>query len=151
VTRSAMGAFNLIDIANMAKRLLPAAWKTAVWLVNCDALGELIQLNQAASNPAGIINFGQNTILGRPFIPTELLPAFGNAGDIALVDFSHYVIGDRSMVVSMSPDVPTYFEKGQSYWRMVVRYDGQPIIKSSITPKSGVNALSAFVALTTAS
>jgi hypothetical protein len=36
-------------------------------------------------------------------------------------------------------------------WKIVARYDGQPILNTPITPHLGANTLSAFVTLTGAS
>jgi HK97 family phage major capsid protein len=152
VTRAAIGAIDIPDIKNMAARLLPAAWATAIWLFSPSALAELFELTASANNSATVINLADARILGRPIVVSEHCAALGTIGDIILADFDGgYVIGDREMSIDASPHVPGYFEYDKTAWRVVLRVDGQPVLPAPITPRSGGSTVSHFVVLTTSS
>jgi len=79
---------------------------------------------------------------------TEKSPVVGTAGDISFVDFGFYLIGDRQVMSALSS--PHYkFANDQTAYRIIERVDGQPWLKSSITPKNGGSALSPFVRIAT--
>lgn len=155
VTRSGVGLLDWADIANMAQRLLPRSWETAVWLVNPGAIDELLEATAPAANQATVLDLSNRMLWGAPFIPTEKCQAMGTQGDIALCDFGHghYVIGDRKMRITASRHVPgSYgFTTDETFWKIVLRVDGQPLMTSAITPYRGANTLSAFIVLTTTS
>lgn len=151
VTRAGAGAVNAIDLGNMADRLLPSSWDTAVWLVNQSVWAQLLTLNAAAANVTSVVDFATRTILGRPIITTEHCPALGTEGDVILGDFDHgYVIGDRDMTIDSSSLAPTYFTDDRTVWRIVLRGDGSPVLGAAITPKAGGSTVSHFVALSDA-
>ena len=90
------------------------------------------------------------SIYGRPVIESEKCQTLGTAGDIYLVDFGYYLIGDRqSMVMSSSPHVR--FTNDETVHRFIQRLDGQPWVNSALTPRYGTNTKSPFVALATRS
>jgi len=164
VTRAAVGVIDWRDIANMAKRLLPRSWESAVWLLNPDVIGELFEATSPAANQATALDLSNRMLWGIPFIPTEKCQAMGTEGDIILADFGHghYLIGDREMRISASRHVKyedtsletseTYgFETDETFWKIVLRTDGQPLLSADITPKRGANDLGMFIVLTTTS
>ena len=63
------------------------------------------------------------------------------------------VIADREMRISASRHVPgsTGFVTDETFWKVVLRVDGQPLMTAPITPYRGANTLSAFIVLTTTS
>jgi HK97 family phage major capsid protein len=71
----------------------------------------------------------------------------GTIGDIVLADLSKYVIFERPLDVQLSMDVRFIHDEG--IFRFTYRVDGQPVLKSAITPKNGGASKSAFVALAT--
>ena len=150
IARAAVGALDWADVANMAQRLLPRSWASAVWLVNPDTLSQLFDTTDAS-----LLDMSARTLFGIPFIVTEKAQAMGTQGDIALCDFGHghYVIADREMRIAASREVPgsTGFVTDETFWKIVLRVDGQPLMTSAITPYRGANSLSAFVVLTTSS
>jgi HK97 family phage major capsid protein len=153
--RSVANEINIVDFRAMAKRLLPGAWATAIWLINPSGFDQLFELQAAAANSASVIDLSRMTILNRPVIVTEHAAQLGNLGDIILADFAGgYVIGDRGLEIAGSRQATyssnTYgFFQDQTCWRIVLRVDGQPILSSPITPKRGsaTDTLSNFVAL----
>jgi len=155
VTRGAIGFMDWTDIAHMAERLLPRSWDSAVWLLNPDALDELFEATAPAANQATVLDLNNRMLFGIPFIPTEKCQALGTQGDIALCDFGHghYVIADREMRIAASRHVPgsTGFVTDETFWKVVLRVDGQPLMTNTITPYRGANTLSPFIVLTTTS
>jgi len=155
VTRTANSKIDVADIGNMAERLLPGSWQTAVWLMNQSVLSELVELQASVANSASVIDLANMQILGRPIIVTEKCSAMGATGDIILADFGQYVIFDREIIVASSKHVNyggSYgFLQNETFWKVVLRVDGQPILKAAITPKRGGSTLSPFVCLTTSS
>jgi HK97 family phage major capsid protein len=67
-------------------------------------------------------------------------------GDIAFVDLTYYLVGDRQQMTAAS-STDWKFGNDQTAYRIIQRVDGQPWIKNPITPKNGGNALSPFVEL----
>jgi len=87
------------------------------------------------------------TILGRPVIFTEKVPALGTTGDIGFYDLSYYLIGDRQQVEVAASD-QFAFQNDQTAYRIIERVDGRPWLQSALTPHNGSgNTLSAFVQL----
>ncbi len=158
VTRGGSGEIRWADVVSMYKRLLPESKKAAVWIVNSDTLGELLEistLEKGSSEAAPILVTGQPTedgtwvwIYGKPVIESEHASVLGNDGDVILADFRYYLIGDRGdMAVDSSQDDSDAFVNDETCWRFVKRLDGQPSLDSAITPLRGTNTLSPFVIL----
>ena len=78
------------------------------------------------------------TILGRPLFITEKLPAVasGALGDIILVDPSKYLVGDRMAIQVEASPYPN-FTTNQMTWRIIARWDGQPLLNKPITLAGG--------------
>jgi len=150
VSRAANNLIDWTDFAHMAKRLLPASWKNAVWLINPDALDEIFEASASAANQATFLDLSNRTCFGAPIIPTEHCSAIDAKGDLILADWRHYVIADRSLEIAGSRHVPgsSGFLTDETFWRIVLRVDGQPTLSAPITPKRGANTLSPFVMLT---
>ena len=141
------------DLAEMAERLLPGSWATAVWMMNPNVIGGLSQDATAGSNTGSILDLSSMQCLGIPIILTEKCAGAGVTGDVILADWNQYVIGHRSLEISASRDVPgSYgFLTDETFWRVVLRVAGQPVMAAPVTPKLGADTLSAFVVLTTVS
>jgi len=140
------------NIVKMYSRMFPSSLGRAVWLAHIDTFpqlatmslsigtgGSAIWLNNGAAGPP-------MTILGRPVIFTEKCETVGTVGDIYFADFSYYLIADRQ-TLSMTASPHVYFTTDRTAYRFVERVDGQPWIRSAITPKRGSTTLSGFVAL----
>lgn len=88
---------------------------------------------------------GKFTIFGRPVIFTPHMPTVGDAGDCGFVDFSAYALGIRKDISIDKFNAPGWTEDLVSY-RIIVRFDGQGVLDSAITPENGAT-LSPFVTL----
>lgn len=155
VTRTALNRIDITDIGNMAARLLPGCWGNAVWLINQSVLADWANLTAGAANAAAAIDLSTMTCLGLPIIVTEKCSALGTTGDIILADFSQYAISDGGLEIAASREVygsgGSGFLTDETFWRVVLRVDGQPIYNGTITPHLGGAAVGPFVALTTSS
>lgn len=140
------------DVVNMYTRMLPTSLNRAVWLVSPDTLADLLKLEVSAGSPAVWIGNGLSdgppmSLLGRPVVVTEKVPAKGSAGQLAFVDFGYYLIGDRQ-AMSLETSEHYKFKNDQTAVRIIERVDGRPWIQSAITPANGSsNTLSPFVEL----
>jgi HK97 family phage major capsid protein len=101
------------------------------------------------------MNLADFACLGMPIVATEKCSAVGTVGDVILADFSHYIIGDRGLEISASREAYGYggygFLTDETFWRVVLRVDGQPLTANPITPYLGGATFSPFVCLTTSS
>lgn len=161
LTRSTTVAGNnveWVDITGMYSRMLPQSLARAVWVISPDVLPSLFNMTIAGgTSPIWIGGGGfpdasarpPMSMLGIPIIVSEKARAVGTAGDINLVDFGHYLIGDRqAMSVRQSEDFG--FNRDVTAIRVIERLDGRPWLQSAITPQNGGATLSPFVQLTTA-
>lgn len=158
VARNAGGlAIEWVDIVNMFSRLLPQSFDRAVWVVAPDALPSLFQMTLAGGTSP--VFFGSGTalpgsqqppmsLLGIPIVVSEKARAVGTPGDINLVDFSFYLLGDRQ-AMSARQSEEFRFQNDLTAFRVIERVDGRPWLQSAITPQNGsANTLSPFVQLT---
>lgn len=161
VTRATSGTLKPSDIYSMYSRMLPQSLGNAVWLVNQTLLPALFGMQTIVQNVAGTENVGGGfplgvvniagqpvpTILGRPMIVTEKMPALANGAgdDIALVDWRYYLLGDRQ-AVSLDYSEHSRFMNDETELRLIERVDGQPWVQSPLTPLNG-STLSPFISL----
>jgi len=140
------------NIVNMYARMLPASLGKAVWLASPNTFPQLatMALSVGTGGSAIWLNNGVEgppvTILGRPVIFTEKVTSLGGAGDLAFIDFSHYLWGDR---MAMSAEVSPHYKFGNDVtaYRFIERVDGRPWMQSAITPQNGSSTLSPYVQL----
>jgi len=139
------------NILKMYARVLPQALGSTVWLANPTTFPQLMTLSVPVGTggaPVSLVNINAApnlTMLGRPLILTEKVPALGSAGDIGLYDFGFYLIGDRQ-AVSLESSEHSRFMNDETEIKLILRVDGRPWIQSSLTPKNG-DSLSPFVIL----
>jgi HK97 family phage major capsid protein len=151
-TRDGANAISFNDVATMWSKLLPASWNKAIWLFSPTTVPQLLQLKDGANRAIfisidqGIVKAPNWSLLGRPAIPTEKIPALGTKGDLMLVDPSLYVIGDR-MQIEIAASEHVNFLKNQMTWRIVERVDGQPWLEKPITLQDATTQISPFVVL----
>ena len=138
------------DIHSMEGRLLPGSEQRAVWMIHPGLRKDLGELN------LGGVQYQQEDLSrampmalnGRPVIANEHCSAPGTAGDIILVDWMYYLIGDRqAMSVAASPHPE--FRRNATLVRVIERLDCQPWIRSPITLAQGGadHSVSPFVTL----
>jgi HK97 family phage major capsid protein len=151
-TRDNAGQISFNDVATMWSKLLPASWQKAIWVFSPTVVPQLLQLKDGASRAIfisidqGVTKSPTWSLLGRPAIPTEKLPALGTKGDLMLIDPALYIIGDR-MQIEVAASEHVNFLKNQMTWRVVERVDGQPWLDKAITLQDASTQVSPFVAL----
>jgi len=139
------------NILKMYSRVLPQSLGNAVWLANPTTFPELMTLSIAVGTggaPVALVNIHASptmTMLGRPLILTEKVPALGSAGDVGIYDLGFYLVGDRQSM-SMESSEHSRFMNDETELRLILRVDGRPWIQSALTPKNG-STLSPFVLL----
>lgn len=150
-TNQAASSVVIENILKMYARMLPSSKGRAVWLVNPTTLPMLQTMSIAVGTggaPVMLVNMANGpvqTMLGRPIIETEKVPALGSAADISFIDFSYYLIGDRpGSGLESSPHAQ--FMNDITVMKMTARNDGRPWIQKPLTPANG-DTLSPFVAL----
>lgn len=152
VTRDTTSEINWEDIVNMYARMLPSSHPTAVWVVNQETIPQLFTMSLDIGTGGSAVFLTNGTggpptsILGRPIMITEKVPALASAGDINFVDFRQYLLGDRQ-TITMSTSPHFKFQQDQTAIRATERVDGQPWLRSALTPRNGTNTLSPYVRL----
>ena len=141
------------NILKMFARMPARSKKNAVWLINANVMPQLQSMtigNQPIYLEAGIRGNTTPLLLGRPVIEVEYCESLGTKGDIAFVDLGMYVLIDKDGIQSDS-SMHVKFEQGEQTFRMIYRVNGQPVLKSAITPFKGTDTLSPFIVLATRS
>lgn len=148
VTRAGANAIAVADLAKMEARLLPGSSGRAVYMGSPKTLESLYPLNNGSVQyfHADLSQPIPRTLNGRPFIVNEHLPNLGTQGDLLLVDWFYYLLGDRqSLSIDASPHAK--FENDMTVFRGVERLDGQPWLDAPLTPANGGDTLSPFVTI----
>ena len=156
----AAATINFENVSKMVARLHPASFTRSVWLAHPSTLPQLMQLQIKVKNVAGTENVGGTvapiqvgadgsiTLMTRPVILTDLCSALGTEGDLVLADFSAYAIAMQpSIRFAVAPEFG--FDKDETYFRAIVRCDGQPIHGGTTTLRTGSDAVAHFVTLET--
>jgi HK97 family phage major capsid protein len=144
----------LQNIVKMYSRMLPSSLNRAVWVCSPNSLPELFTMALSVGtggSPVMLTNVAgpaPMTIFGRPLVVSEKASSLGTRGDIAFVDLSYYLIGDRQMMTASS-STEWKFGNDQTAFRIIQRVDGKPWIQSAITPANGGDTLSPFVEIAT--
>lgn len=155
ITKETGQAANTIVIENILKiyaQTLPQSLNSAVWLASPSTFPQLMTMSVPVGTggaPVNLVNINaapNMTLLGRPLILTEKVPALSSAGDIGLYDLGFYLIGDRQ-AASVESSEHSRFANDETELRCIVRNDGRPWIQSALTPANGGSTLSPFVIL----
>jgi len=149
-TGQAAATIRYENLTKMFARLLPGSLENSVWVANTTTIPKLLELSIAIGTGGSHIpvlseSGGKWTLLTRPVIFSEKVPTLGTKGDIGLYDFSQYVIGMRADM-TLAKSQHAGFQSDTSYYRSILRCDGQPKLSAPVTPKYG-DSLSPFVLL----
>jgi HK97 family phage major capsid protein len=160
VARNADSAVGSADIAGMVSALHPAALAAGLtpgmtdvgWLISESVLTDILQAYlvpggsaATAGAPAALpdwLNLGDGhdigpSILGLPAFVSDHSPALGSTGDIALVDFRNYLIGDRLELTIERSAAGSGFVTDISNYRIKARIDGRYWVPGPVTPEIG--------------
>jgi len=139
------------NLTSMFMRMHPGCRQRAVWIVNNDAIPQLLELSIAVGTGGSVVpvlseSGGAFKMLTRPVIFSEKVPALGDQGDIIFTDLSQYSIGLRKEI-TLDKSGHVGFAGDKAYYRIIVRVDGQGSWVSEVTPKKGTNSLSWAITL----
>jgi len=147
VSRVTASKFGFVDAVTMASRMILSG--SPLWIMSQSVMPQLFQMIDGASNNIWLPNAANgrpDTLLSWPILWTEKLPALGTAGDVALVDLSWYLLGDRQAVtLDVSKDFK--FKNNQTSFKVIEAIDGQPWLDAAITLADGATTVSPFVTL----
>lgn len=153
VDRATASNITFADITNMLGRLLPSCIGRAVWLTSPSGFAEILPLEtstgsgqlvlQSTPGPAGALPM---TIFGMPLRITEKLPAMGTKGDLVLADLSFYGLAVREQGRMERTNSAQWLSDVVDF-RLIVRFDGKPLIAQPYSPAGGGDTLSPFVVL----
>lgn len=148
------------DIVKMYMHLYPTSVKNSRWVASFDTFQQLAEMYFIPNAGSGgtipvpvmlwlpnAVGTPQPTLLGRPIDFTEKTGPLGTKGDLMLVDWSEYLIGDRQ-AMSLQSSEDYLFGTDKTAFRLLARVDGQPWVKTPLTPhnNSGVQ-VSPYVVL----
>lgn len=146
------------NIVKMFVRLSPASQARAAWFINNDVYPALWTMTQTIGlggvpvfAPPGVNNGSTGgLLLGRPVVPIEFASTLGTVGDIILADWNEYFLIRKGGIAEAS-SIHVYFDTDETAFRWVLRINGRPLRKSSLTPYKGSTTTSPFVVLQTRS
>lgn len=155
----ATGSIIYENLVDMYSRMLPQSLPNAVWVCSIDTFPQLATMSLSVGTGGSALFVGNGTptnaasgappmtILGRPVVFTEKTGPLGTQGDINLIDFSFYLIGDRQTMTADS-SVHYQFANDKTAFRLIERIDGRPWIQTPITMhNNSSNTLSPYVSL----
>lgn len=154
-TGQAAATINTANVLKMRSHMRAQEFAGAVWLCSPDTLPQIMQMSIAvgtAGAPVMTFNLANPTqmmLLGRPIIFTEHCNAVGTAGDIVLVDWHQYLIGE-STFQRADTSIHIRFDYNQTAFRFVQAFDGQPWWRATLTLNNSLE-VSPIVTLATRS
>jgi len=145
------------NVNNMYYRMAADSRKRAVWLMNADAEAQLPYMkfiDQGSGNavpvylpPGGISATPYGTLLGRPVITSEAMPALGDAGDIIFADMSQYMSVVKAGGIRQDVSIHLWFDYDITAFRFVLRIGGQPWWNTAIERLNGQTSRGFFIKL----
>ena len=126
-----------------------------VWVANHNTLPQLMNMTitgGTASTPVWIPSNDatlapNGSIFGAPIILTEHAATLGDENDIALIDWSQYIVGEKAgSGIKTSTSMHLKFDYDQQTFKISYRWDGQPLWATYFTPANG-STLSPYVNL----
>ena len=135
VSRSTSDEFDVEDLFGMESHLMPGSGDRAMWVMHPQVKTQLGQLNSGSVqswHPALSASM-PDTLNGRPIMFSEHCSGLGSRGDVMLIDWMFYLIGDRQ-ALSMMASPHERFSRNQTVIRAIERIDGAPWIDTAITP-----------------
>lgn len=151
LTRTTTGTIVTDDIINMVSH----CWDfgNAVWIMSRSCMPAVMTLSIAVGTggaPLMLFNIGesgQQTLWGRPIIYTEHNQTLGTAGDIGLVSWPHYVIGEGRSIHNDS-SIHVRYEYLETSFRISKTIDAKPYWRTTLTLTDSF-VVSPFVRLAT--
>lgn len=142
------------NIINMYARMWAPSVARAVWYVDQSTFPQLMQMSLGVGTggvlvyvpPGGLSGSPYGSIFGRPVVPTEYNVVVGTVGDIIFADLGEIQAIDKGGIQSAS-SMHVRFLNAEMIYRFIYRVDFQHKWNSTLTPKSGGDAVSPVVVL----
>lgn len=143
------------NIVNMWSRMYADSRTNAIWMINQSIEPQLYTMGLSVGTggtpvympPGGASSAPYGTLFGRPVIPSNHCSKLGDVGDIILADFGEYLWIEKGGVQEAS-SIHYAFITDETYYRFVMRCDGQPAWNKVFTPEQATTATqSPFVTL----
>ncbi|QOS97558.1 phage major capsid protein [Brevibacterium sp. JNUCC-42] len=150
VNRETANKISYVDIVYMLAKLLPDSVGNAMWVAHQSTLPQLMTLQDGAGRyifVQGDATKGiPSTLAGIPIRFTGRTKPVGQKGDLALLDFTYYLIKDGSgPFVSASEHV--LFRDNKTVIKAFWNVDGKPWVVEPLTLEDGVTQVSPYVEL----
>jgi HK97 family phage major capsid protein len=136
VARNTSSQILLDDVLGLYSELPAWADKNAVWLTTKAGMEQLLWIGNTNTTQKIQLLFPSLqegipvTMLGKPLLLTDKLPAVASEGAILYGDFSRYYIGDRG-TIKIDSSIHDRFRQDETVIRIVKRHDGQPAIDNA--------------------
>lgn len=143
------------NIVNMWSRMYADSRTNAIWLINQSIEPQLYTMGITVGvggtpvymPPGGASSSPYGSLFGRPVIPCNHCSKLGDVGDIILGDFGEYIWIEKGGVQEAT-SIHYAFITDETYYRFVMRCDGQPAWSKVFTPEQATTATqSPFVTL----
>ena len=136
VNRASAGTFTAADAFSMYEKHTHGP--NSVWMISRRVLSKLFALQQTNNTMvtwlANLRDKPQMLLLGLPVIVTDLLPALGTKGDVALVNGDFYAMGLRQ-ALTVESSIHVAFVQDVTTYRYVARAGGIPLPTSTYAYK----------------
>ena len=154
VAKDSGQAADTVTIGNVNSiwdRVLPMSKRRGVWMCGAGVVSALTNIGANSQNlfmPQGGLSESRfPTLLGRPIMETEFLPAIGDQNDLIFVDWNGYKIIERQ-TVELARSIHFLFDKGEEAFRWTTRWNGLPRLKAPLARnKATAFSMSHFVRL----
>lgn len=157
VAKESGQAADTIQAANVVK-MSARVWgyNRSIWLANHDTREQLAQAAYVVEGSigGGIVpvfqparsEFEPDMLWGRPCFFSEHMPALGDAGDLACINWSQYLEGVYQPLES-AESVHVRWSEHERAFKFWLRNAGAPWWRAALTPDNGANTLSPIVTL----
>ncbi|MGF6526051.1 phage major capsid protein [Variovorax sp. PvP013] len=144
------------NIMKLWSAVTPAARRNARWLLNADVEPQLMTMAFPGAGtavpaylpPGGLSAAPYGTLMGRPIVYSEAMPALGDKGDIIFGDLSNYLTAVKSGGIRTDVSIHIWFDYDITAFRFVLRVGGQPWWNAPVTPyQMGSSTRGFFAAL----
>jgi HK97 family phage major capsid protein len=149
----AAGTIVAANVAKMFSRLQRVPGDSPFWLINQDALPQLMVMTIGDrpiwSPPGGFADAPGGFLMGLPVRFSEFCETVGTKNDIQLISPRGYYGLRRASGVKFASSIHLYFDYAIEAFRWTFRYGGAPYLSAPIAPAKGGSTRSHFVTLAT--
>ena len=140
----------------MYGRLYGLCTKRAVWIISHSVVPKLINMVDAGNHliwtPSpvygGAVSGAIPTqLLGLPVVISEKMPAITEENCVVLCDLSNYAVGIANNAISIEKSNAPRCYEGEISYRTILRFDGNGLWPSPITPVNNDTTVSWIVGL----